>query len=186
MAPDACPNTSNASIRAEHASFGSVDAIGCWSGDGDQDLDSVLAYLDMCPNTEMGLEVNEDEQSLMGCADNQLDFDNDGAMNDVDVCPDTPEGDEIQTDGERVGCTLDQRLAMGDFDAQMEAYGLFVGIGALAIIALLGAIGFFLLKSDDNVGAMPMGYAQTVQTAAPVQAPPGFAAALPNLSLIHI
>ena len=47
MAPDACPNTSNASIRSEHTSFGSVDAIGCWSGDGDQDLDSVLAYLDM-------------------------------------------------------------------------------------------------------------------------------------------
>lgn len=183
MNPDACPNTSDAITRGNHTSYGSVDAIGCWSGDGDPDLDSILAYLDMCPNTDLGLDVNEEEQSLMGCADNQLDFDNDGAMNDVDVCPDTPEGIEVQTDGERIGCTLEQRLEMGDFDAQMEAYGLFVGIGALVIIALLGAIGFFLLKSDGNDGAIPaspMDYAASIQTAAPVmQAPPGFAPAQP-------
>jgi hypothetical protein len=118
----------------------------------------------------------------MGCADNQLDFDNDNVYNDVDVCPDTPSGIEVQSEGERVGCTLEQRLALGDFDAQMEAYGLFIGIGALVIIALLGAIGFFLMKSDDNVGQIPqipLNYGDPMQAAPPVQAPPGFAPAQP-------
>ena len=71
---------------------------------------------------------------------------------------------------------------MGDFDAQMEAYGLFVGLGAIVIIALLGAIGFFLLKSDDNIGSippMPMNLGGQMQTAAPVQVPPGFAPSQP-------
>ena len=64
----------------------------------------------------------------------------------------------------------------------MEAYGLFVGLGAIVIIALLGAIGFFLLKSDDNIGAippMPMNLGGQMQTAASVQALPGFAPSQP-------
>ncbi len=183
MSPDACPNTTDSETRMleAYSSFGAVDAIGCWAGDGDQDLDSILAYLDMCPGTLEGLDVNEEDDQLMGCADNQLDFDNDGAMNDVDVCPDTPANTEVQSNGERVGCTLEQRLELGDFDAQMEAYGLFLGIGAVVIIGLLGAIGFFLLRSDDNVGSaptIPMNYGAPV-AAAPVQAPPGFAPAQP-------
>tara|TARA_B000000532_G_scaffold153428_1_gene123232 strand:- start:11895 stop:15590 length:3696 start_codon:yes stop_codon:yes gene_type:complete len=182
QAPDACPSTSSEEIRMNYTSFGSVDGIGCWSGDSDQDQDSILAYLDMCPGTEYGLQVNDDDQDLMGCADNQLDFDNDNIMNDADVCPDTPANTEVQSEGERMGCTLEQRLALGDFDAQMEAYGLFVGLGAIVIIALLGAIGFFLLKSDDNIGAippMPMKLRGEMQTLAPVQAPPGFAPSQP-------
>ena len=64
----------------------------------------------------------------------------------------------------------------------MEAYGLFVGLGAIVIIALLGAIGFFLLKSDDNIGSippMPLDLASPMQTAVPVHAPPGFTPSQP-------
>ena len=126
----------------------------------------------MCPGTEYGLQVNDDDQDLMGCADNQLDFDNDNIMNDADVCPDTPSNEEVQLEGERMGCTLEQRLALGDFDAQMQAYGLFLGIGAMVIIALLGTIGYFLLKSDDNIGAVP---SMQLGLGGPMQpAPPGF------------
>ena len=46
----------------------------------------------------------------------QLDFDNDNVMNDADVCPDTPSNEEVQLEGERMGCTLEQRLALGEFD----------------------------------------------------------------------
>ena len=47
------------------------DSDGVWNGD------------DLCPGTEVGLEVNLD-----GCPQSELDDDNDGFTNDIDDCPD--------------------------------------------------------------------------------------------------
>ncbi|MFQ5414970.1 MAG: thrombospondin type 3 repeat-containing protein, partial [Phycisphaerae bacterium] len=53
----------------------------------DDDDDGVENDIDACPDTFIGLEVDE-----VGCADNQRDTDNDGVTDDDDVCPDTPAG----------------------------------------------------------------------------------------------
>ncbi|RJU86348.1 MAG: hypothetical protein DWC02_04555 [Candidatus Poseidoniales archaeon] len=47
----------------------------------DQDSDGVWDEQDNCPDTELGLNVDED-----GCADSQLDSDLDGFTNDLDDC----------------------------------------------------------------------------------------------------
>ena len=49
----------------------------------DNDSDGVWDGDDLCPGTELGLEVNLD-----GCPQNELDDDNDGYTNDIDDCPD--------------------------------------------------------------------------------------------------
>ncbi|MAW22291.1 MAG: hypothetical protein CMA16_02460, partial [Euryarchaeota archaeon] len=51
----------------------------------DSDNDAILDSDDLCPETDLGLNVDLD-----GCADNQLDGDGDGVMDDVDLCPTTP------------------------------------------------------------------------------------------------
>ena len=49
----------------------------------DADMDGVWDGDDICPNTEVGLSVND-----VGCPENELDDDNDGFTNDIDDCDD--------------------------------------------------------------------------------------------------
>lgn len=49
----------------------------------DADMDGVWDGDDVCPNTEVGLSVND-----VGCPENELDDDNDGYTNDIDDCDD--------------------------------------------------------------------------------------------------
>lgn len=60
----------------------------------DDDNDTVIDGLDLCPNTPVGEIVNSD-----GCSESQLDDDGDGVMNDVDQCLDTPTGKPIDATG---------------------------------------------------------------------------------------
>ncbi|MBT8316640.1 MAG: hypothetical protein HKP59_03365, partial [Lutibacter sp.] len=60
----------------------------------DDDGDTVINGLDLCPDTPIGEAVNED-----GCSDSQLDDDNDGVKNNVDACLDTPSGDLVDDTG---------------------------------------------------------------------------------------
>jgi OOP family OmpA-OmpF porin len=55
--------------------------------DNDSDRDGVPDSLDKCPDTPVGVEVDES-----GCPVVHVDSDGDGAFDDVDECPDTPVG----------------------------------------------------------------------------------------------
>ena len=182
--PDLCPGTSDAATRDNHTEFGGIDGFGCWAGDADTDSDQVPAHMDMCPGTDEFATVSKDLESpeIMGCADNQLDFDNDGITNDLDICPDTPVEIDVQNEGERIGCSLEQRVELGDLDAVVQKNVIFIVIATLVLIALLGGLGFVLMRggnSNSPSGAEMM----MAQQAAPMMqaaAPPGFSPAQPT------
>ena len=142
----------------------------------------------MCPDTDEFATVSKDLESpeIMGCADNQLDFDEDGITNDLDICPDTPITIEVQTDGERIGCSLEQRVELGDLDAVVQKNILLIVIGTLVLIAMLGGVGFVLIRGGDNSQPgiemmMAQQAAPMMHTGAPpMPAPPGFAPAQPT------
>jgi surface protein len=123
----------------------------------DADNDGVADYLDECPNTDMGLIVNDvgcalnqldsDDDGVMddmdecpntdmglivndvGCALNQLDSDDDGVMDDMDQCPSTPLGLEVDDKG----CLMNNPIYLKDNGVTLAAYGW----------AEIGAIGFY-------------------------------------------
>ena len=98
----------------------------------DSDLDGVIDGEDLCPNTPLGVSVNQDGCSVaqldedgdgvgdyidqcpntptgesvdfFGCSQSQLDDDSDGVMNNVDQCPNTPVGESVDA----VGCSQSQ------------------------------------------------------------------------------
>ena len=80
--------------------FGGVTYTGDPSGepvDGDEDGDGVLDSKDICPNSEIGIEVDESGCKIDG------DDDSDGILNSVDECPDT----EANLDVNEQGCFVD-------------------------------------------------------------------------------
>ncbi len=60
----------------------------------DDDNDTVINGLDLCPNTGAGAAVNND-----GCSDDQLDDDEDGVQNSLDLCSTTPVGATVNSTG---------------------------------------------------------------------------------------
>lgn len=63
--------------------------------DIDSDNDGVLDSMDRCPDTPVGIEVDE-----FGCPKiSQIDSDNDGVYNNSDECPDTPVGAIVDNRG---------------------------------------------------------------------------------------
>lgn len=62
--------------------------------DNDSDRDGVPDSLDKCPDTPVGVEVDES-----GCPVVHVDSDGDGAFDDVDECPDTPVGAIVDVRG---------------------------------------------------------------------------------------
>jgi len=74
---------------------GGLGLIFCKAEELDSDGDGVLDSMDACPNTPIGVEVDE-----RGCP---LDSDGDGVPDYQDRCPNTPKGVEVD---ER-GCPLD-------------------------------------------------------------------------------
>jgi OmpA-OmpF porin, OOP family len=64
----------------------------------DSDQDCVPDYLDKCPNTPAGLDVDKD-----GCPGCPADSDKDGVIDCHDKCPDTPAGCIVDKDG----CPID-------------------------------------------------------------------------------
>jgi len=74
---------------------GSLGLIFCKAEELDSDGDGVFDSLDKCPNTPIGVEVDE-----KGCP---LDTDGDGVADYLDRCPNTPKGVKVD---ER-GCPLD-------------------------------------------------------------------------------
>jgi len=57
----------------------------------DDDKDGIINEKDACPNTPMGVQVDE-----KGC---ELDSDHDGVVNTQDQCPNTPAGNVVNADG---------------------------------------------------------------------------------------
>lgn len=64
-------------------------------GEGDSDLDGVLDSKDLCPETPLGIKVDQ-----FGCP---FDSDKDGVPDYLDECPDTPQGVKV----DKHGCPLD-------------------------------------------------------------------------------
>lgn len=68
----------------------------------DSDGDGIPDHLDKCPNTAPGVQVDD-----KGCP---LDSDGDGVPDHLDHCPNTPEGTQV----DKRGCPLDLRDSDGD------------------------------------------------------------------------
>ena len=151
LGQDQCPLTSNESTIASNAGFGAIDTFGCWGGDDDTDADGVRLYLDKCPDTPAGQSVEDAGPELVGCSDSQRDEDGDGVMSDIDACPETPSDEEVQTDGDYAGCSLDERVNLGDTSAVMQKNLLWIILGSVLIIgiAVMGTL-LVLRRKDDT------------------------------------
>ena len=76
-----------------------LDLDDCRASQTDSDGDGVPDFMDFCPDTPLGEEVDQS-----GCSDSQKDTDGDGVTDDLDLCPDTPAGATVDQNG----CSLDQ------------------------------------------------------------------------------
>ena len=152
--PDQCVGTSDAATRTNHSGYGDVDAFGCWYGDDDSDNDGVRLYLDRCLATPEGESVMDAGPELLGCSASQRDEDGDGVMSDVDQCPETPSGEEVQTDGEYAGCSLDERVNLGDTSAVLQKNMLWIIIGSVLIIGIVVMATMVVLRrGNESTGA---------------------------------
>ena len=142
---DQCASTSAENIRANFSNYGDVDGFGCWAGDADSDGDGVSAIMDICANTPA-----DEPADLVGCSASQRDEDDDGVRSDVDVCPDTPAGQAVQTDGEYAGCSLDERVNLGDTGAVLQKNLLWIILGTLFVIGLGITITVSLMRKGGS------------------------------------
>ncbi|MDB4715431.1 BspA family leucine-rich repeat surface protein, partial [Flavobacteriaceae bacterium] len=60
----------------------------------DSDQDGIVDEFDLCPETPLGEEVDEN-----GCSFNQRDDDKDGVVNGLDECNNTPRGEDVDAKG---------------------------------------------------------------------------------------
>ena len=175
---DQCTETSNETIISDYSGYGTVDPFGCWDGDGDADGDGIRLYLDICPDTPSGESIADAGPELVGCSASQRDEDGDNVKSDIDACPDTPSGEDVQKDGEYAGCSLDERVSLGDTSAVLQKNLLWVIIGSVLILGIIvmatmvilrkGAKGTTTQESWDQP-MTPMDYAQTQPVAAAPQ-----------------
>jgi hypothetical protein len=115
---------------------------------------------------------------LVGCSASQRDEDGDNVKSDIDACPDTPSGEDVQKDGEYAGCSLDERVSLGDTSAVLQKNLLWVIVGSVLILGIVvmatmvilrkGAKGTSAQESWDQP-MTPMDYAQTQPVAAAQQ-----------------
>ena len=70
----------------------------------DLDIDGVADNLDLCPETPLGVIVNE-----QGCSTSQWDADNDGVALDKDLCPNTNLNEPVNSSG----CSLKPTMIFG-------------------------------------------------------------------------
>jgi hypothetical protein len=183
--PDQCVATSDAETRTNHSGYGDVDAFGCWYGDDDSDGDGIRLYLDRCSDTPEGESVLDASPDLLGCSASQRDEDADGVMSDVDQCPDTPSGEEVQTDGEYAGCSLDERVNLGDTSAVLQKNLVWIIIASVLIIGIVVMATIVVLRRGDPTSGTPqsmymdqpvgqMGYASEPTVAATPQVIPDY------------
>ena len=152
--PDQCVATSDAATRTNHSGYGDVDAFGCWYGDDDSDNDGIRLYLDRCLATPEGESVLDAGSDLVGCSASQRDEDGDGVMSDVDQCPETPSGEDVQTDGEYAGCSLDERVNLGDTSAVLQKNLIWIVIGSVLIIGIVVMATMVVLRrGNESTGA---------------------------------
>ena len=97
---DICPNL----VGVLNGTIG----VGCpLIDDNDDDGDLVINEIDQCPETQLGMMVNQ-----FGCALYQIDSDDDGIFDDIDTCPDSAVGVPVDSSG----CTEEQRNSDVDND----------------------------------------------------------------------
>ncbi|MDB4609370.1 thrombospondin type 3 repeat-containing protein, partial [Flavobacteriaceae bacterium] len=87
--------------------FGCTDTEINEQTSSDSDLDGVLNVDDLCPDTGIGLAVNE-----FGCPLNEIDSDFDKVTDDLDLCPNTESGVAV----DQYGCSLSQKENDSDLD----------------------------------------------------------------------
>ncbi|WP_243689520.1 thrombospondin type 3 repeat-containing protein [Geotalea toluenoxydans] len=80
----------------------------------DSDKDGVADYLDKCPGTPAGVQVDQD-----GCP---VDSDGDGVADYLDKCPGTPKETKVKADGcpdlETLSMSINVQFATGKNDIQ--------------------------------------------------------------------
>ena len=118
---------------------------------------------------------------LVGCSASQRDEDADGVMSDIDVCPETPAKEDVQTDGEYAGCSLEERVNLGDTSAILQKNLLWIIIGSLLFIGLAVMATMMVLRRGESTQAVEGSFDQSMvpQTGfsqAPVAAAPQVAA----------
>ena len=175
--PDQCTETSDETTRTSNAGYGDVDTFGCWSGDSDTDGDSIRLYLDMCPETPAGESVLDAGPELIGCSASQRDEDADGVMSDIDACPETPANEDVQTEGEYAGCSLDERVNLGDTSAILQKNLLWIVIGSLFFIGLAVMGTLMVLRRKEQSPATAGSFEQSMVSPAGFAQAPAVAAA---------
>ena len=177
---DQCEATSDENTRSNFPSYGDVDGFGCWPGDSDTDGDGIRLYLDKCANTPAGESVADASSDLIGCSASQRDEDADGVMSDVDVCADTPAGQDVQTEGEYVGCSLDERVFLGDTSAVVQKNLLWIVLGTLFIIGLGVTITLSLMRKSGGSLSQAAAWEQPLAPSMQVQPAPTSPQTIPD------
>ena len=112
---------------------------------------------------------------MIGCSASQRDEDADGVMTDVDVCLDTPAGDSVQTSGEYAGCSLDERVNLGDTSAVLQKNMVFIIIGVVLILGIAAMATVLIMRKNGEPASPQASWDQPMMPmdpfAAPVTAP---------------
>ena len=91
-------------------------------------------------------------------------------MSDIDACPETPAKEDVQTEGEYAGCSLDERVNLGDTSAILQKNLLWIVIGSLFFIGLAIMGTLMVLRRKEQAPAAVGSFEQSMV------APAGFAA----------
>ena len=102
---DECPTVSG--ILEGISPFENGTGIGCSAIEDDDDGDLVSNSIDICPNTDAGLEVDQ-----FGCPWDEQDSDGDSVINKFDLCPQTTFNAVVDANG----CSDAQLLTDDDLD----------------------------------------------------------------------
>jgi hypothetical protein len=110
------------------------------------------------------------EGELIGCAASERDEDDDSVMTDADVCLDTPSGVEVEKSGDYVGCSLEERVELGDTSAILEKNIIWVILGSVIVLLAVVLLTLSVLRRGGSKDVPEASWDEVPM------APPGFGA----------
>ena len=100
-----------------------------------------------------------------------LDEDADGVMTDIDVCLETPAGESVQTSGDYAGCSLDERVNLGDTSAVLQKNMVFIIIGVVLLLGIAAMTTVLILRKNGESTAAQVSWDQPMMPSDPFAAP---------------
>ena len=92
-------------------------------------------------------------------------------MSDVDVCLDTPEGESVQTSGEYAGCSLDERVNLGDTSAVLQKNMFFIIIGVILVLGIAAMATVLIMRKNGDATDSQPSWDQPMMPVDPFAAP---------------